>query len=129
MNSWISSTSNWLKKQYFNSAHYIDVLVNQGDMLDEADIYIFGIKFDKDNRKQAFQLYQSVIWFTYRDNINFDGFPSVTSDVGWGCMLRVGQMMLAQVIRIQKGPNFYSDEKFISKLIWEFMNENGRFSI
>lgn len=54
MNSWISSTSNWLKKQYFNSAHYIDVLVNQGDRLDEADIYIFGIKFDKDNRKQAF---------------------------------------------------------------------------
>lgn len=51
MNGWISSTNNWLKKQYFNSTHYLDLLANQGDKLSEGDIYLFGIKFDKNNRK------------------------------------------------------------------------------
>ena len=29
--SWLSNTSNWLKKQYFNGAHYVDAL-SQGKL-------------------------------------------------------------------------------------------------
>eukprot|EP01114_Cavostelium_apophysatum_P015951 TRINITY_DN4453_c0_g1_i1.p1 TRINITY_DN4453_c0_g1~~TRINITY_DN4453_c0_g1_i1.p1 ORF type:complete len:496 (+),score=70.04 TRINITY_DN4453_c0_g1_i1:179-1666(+) len=41
------------------------------------------------------QDFRSIIWFTYRK-----GFPpiepsQVTTDIGWGCMLRTGQMILA----------------------------------
>eukprot|EP01135_Chromosphaera_perkinsii_P003407 Nk52_evm31s242 gene=Nk52_evmTU31s242 len=41
--------------------------------------------------------YQSKLWFTYRRKVR-EGISGskMTSDVGWGCMIRCGQMMVAQ---------------------------------
>ena len=45
------------------------------------------------------EAFESVTWFTYRAGIEHPLYRSTkTSDAGWGCMLRTGQMMLCQAI-------------------------------
>ena len=44
--------------------------------------------------------FQSVTWFSYRDNLEQPLIDSkIKSDKGWGCMLRTGQMILMQAIK------------------------------
>ncbi|CAI9741607.1 Hypothetical predicted protein [Octopus vulgaris] len=43
----------------------------------------------------------SRIWITYRKNFSPIGGTGPTTDTGWGCMLRCGQMMMAQCLVIR----------------------------
>ena len=41
---------------------------------------------------------KSKMWFTYRRNFPAIGEAGPSSDKGWGCMLRCGQMVVAQAL-------------------------------
>lgn len=41
---------------------------------------------------------QSRLWFTYRKGFLQIGNTNFTSDRGWGCMLRCGQMVIGQAL-------------------------------
>ena len=76
---------------------------------------------------QARTIYSSLLWFTYRQGIAFP--KGLSSDVGWGCMLRVGQMMLAEALRRASGMHNYSNPGTVGRVIGEFMGEEGAYSI
>jgi len=86
--------------------------------LEISKIIIFGQKFinnisesnkdkmwmaeeDKEIRKEfkkTIQKYfKNFIWITYRSN--FQPLPgNITTDSGWGCMIRAGQMLIANLL-------------------------------
>jgi len=58
--------------------------------------------------------FQSRLWFTYRRNFASIGGSGPTSDQGWGCMLRAGQMLVAEcLLRQRLGRNYVWSESSI----------------
>ncbi|XP_044734329.1 cysteine protease ATG4B [Chrysoperla carnea] len=63
-------------------------------------VWILGKKY---NATQELEIIRrdilSKLWFTYRKGfVPIGGCDGLTSDKGWGCMLRCGQMVLAQAL-------------------------------
>jgi len=65
----------------------------------EKPVWVLGKYFKPD--EQMDNLNEDILsrlWFTYRKNFPAIGGTGPISDAGWGCMLRCGQMMLAQAL-------------------------------
>ena len=65
---------------------------------DYSDVQFFSNKFNIDKDIEVYYSFVNrLIWFSYRRNFNTIVYSKNTysSDAGWGCMIRAGQMMLA----------------------------------
>lgn len=56
---------------------------------------ILGQTFDSENDVKL--AVEARSWFTYRSGFSKIGNSGLTSDAGWGCAVRVGQMLLSEV--------------------------------
>lgn len=86
---------NWINTFLQNSNDFIENNINDHFIL-------FGKKYNISNKKEETEFlsdYYSHILITYRYNFK-ELLPcsNITSDSGWGCMIRSGQMMLAEVL-------------------------------
>ncbi|XP_029331291.1 cysteine protease ATG4B [Mus caroli] len=62
-------------------------------------VWILGRKYSIFTEKdEILSDVASRLWFTYRRNFPAIGGTGPTSDTGWGCMLRCGQMIFAQAL-------------------------------
>ncbi|KAK3256474.1 hypothetical protein CYMTET_34392 [Cymbomonas tetramitiformis] len=72
-----------------------------------SDLWLLGICYELDNLEEEtreevvhdfIRDFNSRIWVTYRRGFETIGDSSFTSDAGWGCTIRSGQMLLAQAL-------------------------------
>ena len=88
--------------------------LKDGYLLTDDHVWILGERYDlwevpctgtvpqDDTSKMSHRL-GGMLRFTYRHHFSSISNSNITSDQGWGCMLRTGQMMLAQAFKLHYG--------------------------
>ncbi|KAL4445539.1 hypothetical protein ABPG74_004613 [Tetrahymena malaccensis] len=85
--------------------------------------------------KQLLKIYQNTILFTYRKNFmplikdkknGLDPSINLTTDAGWGCMIRAGQMIFAQTIKRHLKKLDYINEHYLINIIIGFLEEEEK---
>ncbi|CAD5235438.1 unnamed protein product [Bursaphelenchus xylophilus] len=61
--------------------------------------YLMGRCYCSSDKEEIKKAAKALCWFTYRTNFPAIGGDGPTSDKGWGCMLRCGQMLMAEALK------------------------------
>lgn len=98
---------NMIKKEFSDVKNIVtfNIYSNQNklNITSSPPIRVFNETFNPNNKDQNLLLInklENIVWFSYRSN--FEGIifnkNVYTSDAGWGCMFRAGQMILAKAL-------------------------------
>ncbi|XP_076805946.1 cysteine protease ATG4A-like isoform X2 [Clavelina lepadiformis] len=80
---------------------YENMVLREEMWRNKETVTVLGQKFKLPVEREKFlHFVRSKIWCTYRKGFSPIGGTGPTSDTGWGCMLRCGQMMLAQALSV-----------------------------
>jgi len=91
--------------------------------LADTDYIMDKKKFKVSDVNEFFENFGALIWLTYRKEFPKIENSTLTTDCGWGCMLRTGQMILANTLLI----HFLKDDwRRASQLGYSSMNVHYR---
>lgn len=103
---------------------------------EEGPMWILGREYNcRCDHRRIKEYVQSRLWVTYRKGFSPIGGLGPTTDQGWGCMLRCGQMMLAQALicrhlgRDWKWNKEYPEEAYINVLKMFLDKKDSCYSI
>lgn len=98
----------------------------------KAPTFLLGQRFESTESKSFEEALRTTIYFSYRDKfppltaVDRPGY-AYTSDRGWGCMLRAGQMMLAETIKrnlFTLNGKLLTDSVDLSRIVEYFIDSN-----
>ena len=98
-------------------------------MLGSEEMFVLGKRFScrpalKSVYKEAKKEVKAIIWVSYRSEIGPYGGAGFVSDAGWGCTIRVAQMIFVNALR--KWYDLKNDEVHHIVMLVE---DNGKCSL
>jgi len=100
---------------------------------EKSPVWLLGVPYsrnkDKNSEFEAFKGdFESRIWFSYRKDLPVFGGTDLTSDAGWGCMLRSTQMMISQALLLhtegRQPPSSLQDRNINRRRIIKLFSES-----
>ncbi|XP_051912539.1 cysteine protease ATG4D-like [Hippocampus zosterae] len=98
----------------------------------EEVVHLLGRRYDLGQPEEKTRFMESFgnrVWITYRKDLRLkaDEEGLLNSDTGWGCMIRVGQMALAEALRRFFGLAEIKDHERLINIIGAFVDhDDGR---